>query len=64
MNKKNAVITSVVTTAMLLGGCAMRQPISTDHVAYQSGPSAKLDAVHHHAYPKHSHLSHCKHKHR
>ena len=63
MNKKNAVITSVVTTVVLLGGCAVRQPISTNHAAYQSGPSAKLDAMHH-ACSKHSHPPHYKHKHR
>ncbi|MBW5802334.1 hypothetical protein FIV31_00745 [Coxiella endosymbiont of Ornithodoros amblus] len=47
MNKKIAVMTSVIVAALLLSGCISRTPMPADRVVYhQTGPSAKLGTAH------------------
>ncbi|ABX77822.1 hypothetical protein [Coxiella burnetii] len=58
MNKKIAVMISVIVAAVLLSGCAPRTPMPADHVVYQTGPSAKLGTVHRCVNYRHCH-HHC-----
>ena len=57
MSKKGVVVAAVLTAAVILGGCAPRQPIHSSSPAYQTGPSTKLGCSHHCKY-------HCKRIHR
>ena len=56
MSKKGVVVASALAAAVVLGGCAQRQPIPSSSPAYQAGPSIKLGCSHHCKY-------HCKHTH-
>ena len=58
MNKKIAIVVSSITTVFLLGGCTPSKPMPTNHVVYQTGPSAKLGLGTAH------HCIKCQHRHR
>ena len=53
MSKKGIVVASALVAAIVLGGCALRQPIPSNAPAYQAGPNTKLGCSHHCKY-------HCK----
>lgn len=54
--KKGVAIVSAIAAAVILGGCAQREPMPPSHTSYQAGPSSKLGhhCVHHHHHKKSS----------